>query len=190
MAQDSAPLTPNRSRPPGRLRQWWDRLLSGSMPSDPLYLSHRTWKKKIWIWIAIGAPPAIAAGIAVYALLSPPPATEKPPSEPTAAEVAARTPIVPQDFRVAQNTELQVTEVGVDRTSLPHHVTGLLRNTTNMRFSGAEVTVDLTNMQGSQVGAAVARVDDIPPHSTVRFATEIPQKNVTYVLVREVKSRY
>ncbi|MFB3828249.1 MAG: FxLYD domain-containing protein [Bryobacteraceae bacterium] len=160
------------------------------MPSDPLYLSHRTWKKKLWIGLAIGAPPAIAAGVALYALLSPPPAAERPPSEPSAADVAARTEIVPKDFRINQSTELQIVEVGVDRKAIPHHITGLLRNSTNMRFSGAEVTVDLTDAKGSQVGAAVARVDDIPPHTTVRFATEIPQKNVVYVLVREVKSRY
>jgi len=176
---------PKRS---GRLRGLWDRILSGPAPTDPLYLSNRTWKQKARLAAYFGVPLAVVVGVVLYSLLSPPPAVEKPYSEPSAAEVAARTAIIPKDFKLEQSTDLQVVEVGVDRSSLPHHVTGILRNNTSMRFGGAELTFDLTDDKGSRVGSTVALVDDIQPLTTMRFATTIPQRNVTYVLVREVKS--
>jgi hypothetical protein len=138
--------------------------------------------------VDFGLPLVVVVSIVAYALMSPPQAVEKPYSEPSAAEVAAKTAIIPKDFKLEQSTDLQVVEVGVDRTSVPHHVTGIIRNNTSMRFSGAELTFDLTDEKGSRVGSAVALVDDIQPLSTVRFGAEIPQRNVTYVLVREVKS--
>jgi len=176
------------SKKVGRIRVLWDRLLSGPMPSDPLYLSNRTWKQKVRQGAVWGVPVLVIVGVVVYALFSPPPAVEKQYVEPSAAEIAAKTPIIPKDFKVAQSNDLQVVEVGVDRTSLPHHVTGLVRNNTSMRLGAAELSFDLTDRKGSQVGSAVAVVEDVPPNSTVRFATEIPQRHVAYVLVREVRS--
>lgn len=180
-----APIGPKYA---GRIRRWWDRLLSGPMPSDPLYLSNRTWKQKLRLGLGIGLPALIAVGAITYALFTPPPAVEKRVVEPSAAEIVAKAPIIPKDFKIEQSNDLQVMEVGVDRTSLPHHITGLLRNNSGMRLGSAELSFDLTDEKGSTLGSAVAIVEDIPPLSTVRFGTAIPQRHVAYVLVREMHS--
>jgi hypothetical protein len=176
------------TKPLGRLGRFWDRVLSGPMPTDPLYVSNRTLTQKLVRAGAVGVPLAIVLGAVVYTLFSPAPTAEVRYSEPTAAEVAARNPIVPKDFKVDQGGDLQLVEVGVDRSALPHHVTGLVRNISNLRLGGAELQFDLTDQQGSHVGSATALVDEIAPHGTVRFATAIPQKNVASVLVREMRS--
>lgn len=185
---------PHNSRPApaglqALLRAYWYRLLNGPSQSDPLYLSNRTWKQKLGMGLAIVAPVAVVVGIVVYTVFSPPQAAEKPPGEPSAAEIAAHNPIVPKDFTVQQNNELQVVEVGVDRSGTPHRITGVLKNNTNRPFRGAEVSFDLADESGSQIGRAAATVDIVPPRASVPFSASISQTNAAVVLVREVQSR-
>jgi hypothetical protein len=182
-----APVPPPRTGWLGRLKRAWDRLLSGSMPTDPLYLSNRTWKQKLKVASAVCAPVLIVVGIFVYSLLTPPPAPEKPPVELTPAEVAARTQIIPKDFKVPQNVDVQVGEVSVDRTSTPNRISGTLQNVSEKRFSNVELTFDLTDQDGSQVGGARTVVPDIGPHATKNFSFAIPQHNAKFVLVRETR---
>ena len=173
----------------GRLRTHWDRLVTGGpSPSDPLYLSNRNWKQKLRLWLVVSSPLAVMIGTAAYIMLAPPPANQKQPTQMTSTEIAAQTAIIPQGFTVAQTTDLQVTEVTVENTGGGAFVVGILKNNTGRSFGGADLTFDLTDEKGSQVGAAGARAEAIGPNGTVRFRVPIAQRNATFVLVREVHS--
>ncbi len=182
-----APAPPPGTGWRGRLRRAWDRFLSGGAPSDPLYLSNRTWKQKLKVAAAVSTPVLIVVGIFVYSLVTPPPAPEKPLVVLTPAEIAARTQIIPKDFKVPQNVDVQVGEVSVDRASTPHRISGTLQNVSEKRFSNVELTFDLTDENGSQVGGARTVVPDIGPHATKSFNFAIPQRNAAFVLVRETR---
>lgn len=169
----------------GRLALAWDRLLSGSTPVDPFYLSNRTWKQKFRIGAIVCTPILIVVGIFIYSLYTPPPAVEKQFSEPTAAEVAARTRIVPDDFKVPQNGDLELMEVFIDRSTTPHHVAGTLKNISSRHFGIVEISFDLTDANGSQIGGAKTLVADMGPGRAKQFSFPIPQRNAAFVLVRE-----
>lgn len=182
-----ASVPPPRSGWRGRLKKAWDRLLGGSMPQDPLYLSNRSWKQKLKVAAAVSAPVLIVVGIFVYSLLTPPPAPEKPPLELTPAEIAARTQIIPKDFKVPQNVDVQVAEVFIDRASNPHRISGTLQNVSEKRFGSVELSFDLTDQDGSQVGGASTVVPDVAPRAIKSFSFPIPQRNAAFVLVRETR---
>ena len=182
-----APAPPPRTGWRGRLKGVWDRLLGGSMPTDPLYLSNRTWKQKLKMGTVVCAPVLIVVGIFLYSLLTPPAAPEKPLVVLTPAEIAARTQIIPKDFKVPQNVDVQVAEVFVDRNSNPHRISGTLQNVSEKRFGNVELSFDLTDQDGSQVGGASTVVPDIGPHAMKKFSFAIPQRNAAFVLVRETR---
>jgi hypothetical protein len=68
---------------------------------------------------------------------------------------------------------------------VPHRISGTLQNVSEKRFSNVELTFDLTDENGSQVGGARTVVADIGPHATKNFSFTIPQRNAAFVLVRE-----
>src|SRR5438477_13166178 len=100
----------------GPLRGPVERLLSGTAPNDPLYLSNRTSGQKLKSWSLIGIPCLVlAVGIAVTLsnFLDPP--EVKPAKEPTAAEITAKLlPNVEKDLKFTPPSEVQVIEVRVD----------------------------------------------------------------------------
>lgn len=171
----------------GRLKRAWDRLLNGPTPQDPLYLSNRTWKQKFRVAAIVLAPVLTVVGIFVYSIVTPPPAPEKPISVLSPAEIAARTQIVPEGFKVPQNVDVQVSEVFVDRSGIPHRIAGKLQNTSERRFSSAELSFDLTDENGSHLGRAQVVVPDIAPRAVKSFSFPVPQRNAAFVLVRETR---
>ena len=171
----------------GRARQLWDRLLNGGpVPNDPLYLSNRTWLQKARPAVLIAIPIVMVIGLTGYVMLTPPTPVDKPPSQLTPAELAARTATLPKDFSVRQNTDLQVVEVSVEKGG-SSEVTGVLKNQTQRSFASAELTFDLTDDAGSQLGGVSTRVGAIGPGATVPFRFPVAQKGVAFVLVREVR---
>ena len=178
-----------RGAPPprGAAHGLWTRLIQGPAPKDPLYLSNRTWPQKLRLGLLVSAPILIVLGVAAYTILTPPPRIDKPPSELTAAEIAARTAVLPKDFTLQQNTDLQIVEAAVDRSANPHQVTGILKNNTARRYRAAELAFDLTDEQGSQVGGASTSVGNVEPQATLQFRFPIAQRNARFVFVREVR---
>lgn len=170
----------------GPLRGPVERFISGGRaPSDPFYLSNRTFGQKVRLGILIAAPCLLVAAFFGLALVqyfgksTPPPAPELTP-----AEVALRTlPNVDKDIHLDVNIEVEVVEVHVDHASL--RLVGTLKNNTN-RAVGAEVVFDLTDAAGSQVGAVVGRVERIAPEGKANFQFPIKQQDAAFALVREV----
>ena len=172
----------------GPLRGPVDRLLSGGpAPTDPLYLTNRTLGQKLLSWSLIGIPCLVllaGIGITLSSLLDLP--APKPDKELTAAEITAKLlPNMDKDFKLAPTSDVQVLEAKVDGTRL----VGKVKNTSTREIARAELVIDLTDVDGSQVGAVSAIVEKIPPSGTRSFEVPIKQRNAATAMVREVTLR-
>ncbi len=168
-----------------------ERLLSGGpAPTDPLYLTNRSWNQKIRSWTLIGIPCLVllvAVGFVLSSLMSPPEA--KPTKEVSASEIAAKMlPDMNKDLHLSTNHDVEVMDVKVE-TAGGTKLVGTLRNTTAHEIAVAEVIVDLTNLSGSQLGAVSATVEKLPANGTKSFSTPIRQSDAAFALVREVSAR-
>lgn len=168
-----------------------ERLLSGGpAPTDPLYLTNRSLKQKIRSWVLIGVPCLVVLGGVAYVLSSlMSPREVKPTKELSASEVAAKMlPDLSKDLKMGTNHDVEVVEVKVEKLGGTKLV-GTVRNTTDHEIAFAEIIVDLTNLNGSQLGAVTGTVEKIPAKGTKTFETPIAQSDAAVGLVREVNFR-
>jgi hypothetical protein len=174
----------------GPLRGLANRVLSRPAPSDPLYLSNRTFDQRVKLWLAIAVPVLILAGITALGLSHffqarlPGPAPE-----PSAAVLAAKLlPNVDKTLKIEVNQDVQVLEAHVELEG-GAKLTGTARNNTDHLIHTAKIVFNLTDQGGSQVGAVSAQVENLAPHATVRFQVPIEQTNAAFALVREVQTQ-
>ena len=190
-----AGLKPSGGKPdPGKrprfagLRARIDQFLAGGpAPSDPLYLTNRSAGQKMKSWIFIGLPCFIliaGIGVALSNILEPP--EPKPVVEPTAKEVAAKTlPNFDNNLKIEPNNDVEVVEVKVVHAG-GSRVVGLVRNNTSHAIPKAHMVIDLTDINGSQVGGVEVHMEDLPASKTKTFSTPIAQHSAAFVLVREI----
>jgi hypothetical protein len=184
------PATPGalpRAKKPGIIRRIFDKFLSGGRVNDPLYLSNRSWTKRIIMGAAVVAPIAAVSGVAVYLLLDRQPPKTRPPVEPTLAEIASSTLKLPVDLKIDKNKDLEVIEVRIDNQSNPPVVTGVLRNRSSKMFTSAEISFDLTDDDGSQVGASEMTLHNVMPNASTPFRIALGQRNTAFVVVRNLR---
>lgn len=170
----------------GPLQKPVERLLSGSAPTDPLYLTNRTLAQKLRSWSLIAVPIVLlAAGIGGVLYLMEPP--EAPPAkELSAAEITARLlPNMDKDIKLAPPSDVQVVEVKIDGQRL----TGVVQNVSKHMVESAELVVDLTNATGSQIGAVNGTVEKIPAAGRKEFQIPIKQRDAAFALVREITTK-
>jgi hypothetical protein len=193
-----AGLKPSEQRPGASKIRWLgplsgpvERFLAGgAAPTDPLYLTNRPLSHKLRSWALIGIPClvlVIGVGVTLSSLLDPPEA--KPQKELTAREVAAKLlPNMDKDIKLPTNPDVQVLEVAV------HHdggsrLVGAVRNMTSHSLPSVEVTVDLTDTTGSQLGGMSGIITDIPAKGDKAFTFPVKQKDAAFALVREIVSK-
>jgi hypothetical protein len=166
-----------------------ERLLSGSAPSDPLYLTNRSTGQKVRSWLLIGIPCLVlvaGVGIALSNLLDPP--EVKPQKELTAKEVAAKLlPNMDKEIKLATNPDIQVVEVAV-RHDGGSRLAGVVHNNSAHEVATVELVVDLTDTTGSQVGGISGTVSNVPANSNKSFVFPIRQKDAAFALVRDIQS--
>jgi hypothetical protein len=179
-----------RTRWLGPLRGLVDRVLSRPAPSDPLYLSNRTFDQKVKLWLAIAVPCLILAGVTVLGLSHffraklPGPAPE-----PSAAVLAAKLfPNVDKTIKIQVDRDVQVLDAHVESED-GMKVAGTVKNNTGRLIHTAEVFLNLTDEAGSHLGAVRAQVDNLAPHATVQFQLPIEQKDAVFALVRAVTTQ-
>jgi hypothetical protein len=173
----------------GPLRRTVERLLSGSAPSDPLYLTNRSLGHTIKSWSMVVIPCLFIVGLVALALskdyFGPPAAA--PRKELSAGELARKTlPNIARDIKIESNKDLEVLQVRVDRSALK--VTGTVRNNTAHHLAVADVVFNLTNASGSQVGAVIGHIENLAPKTTKDFQFPIKQQDAAFVLVREMST--
>ena len=174
----------------GPLRGLANRVLSRPAPSDPLYLSNRTFDQRVKLWLAIAVPVLILAGITALGLSHffqarlPGPAPE-----PSAAVLAAKLlPNVDKTLKIEVNQDVQVLEAHVELEG-GAKLTGTARNNTDHLIHTAKIVFNLTDTTGSFLGAVNAHVDNLAPNATMEFQIPIEQKDAAFALVREVQTQ-
>src|SRR5262249_16566952 len=106
-------------------------------------------------------------------------------AEPTAKEIAAKILPLDTNLKIESNTTIEAVEVKVEHTG-GSKVIGSVRNTTSHDISAVRMVVDLTDVNGSQVGGVEVRIENIPASKVRTFSAPIAQKTAAYALVREV----
>jgi hypothetical protein len=174
----------------GPLRGLVNRVLFRPAPSDPLYLSNRTFNQKVKLWLAIAGPCLILAGVAVLGLSHffrtevPGPAPA-----PSAAVLAAKLlPDLDETIKVKVDQDVQVLDAHVEREG-GMKVVGTVKNNTDRLIRTTEIVLDLTDAMSSQLGAVSARVDNLAPNATVKFQIPIEQKDAAFALVHEIQTQ-
>jgi hypothetical protein len=176
-----------RGRWLAQLRGRLERLLSGHAPTDPLYLTNRTWKQKLRLALIVGIPCvalAFAVGLALSDLFPHEPVA---PREATPAEIMAKLlPDLEKTVKINANPDAELAEVRVVQGDAPR-LSGMLSNKTTRAIS-IEFVLDLTDANGSRLGAVTERVDNIPARSAAPFDFVLKQPGAAFALVREVRT--
>jgi len=171
----------------GPLRGPVERLLSGSAPSDPLYLTNRSVGGRIKSWSLVVIPCLFIVGLVALTLskdYSGPPAPQK---EPSAEEAAKKIlPDIARDIKIDSNKDVEVVQVHVDRSAMK--VAGTVRNNTAHAIAVTDVVFNLADTSGSQIGAVSGHIENLPPKTTKDFEFPIKQRDATFVLVRELST--
>src|SRR5438477_8258620 len=129
-----------------RLRVSFERLaFAGLKPDEKALRGPMTLGQKLGIFAAI-----LLVGIFVYVLVAVlrHPAEQAESSAPSALPVE----IVPKDFKVAKNQDLEVVEIEFNKNKEPKEITGTLRNLTDRTFAKCEISFDVSTRGGEQLG--------------------------------------
>ena len=174
------------------LRERMDLFISGRAPSDPFYLTNRTWRQKLKIASLIAAPILLlialvtigATGQFRFHKVDP---DERPPAE-APAPAEAPPPAAPQKplpDPISTSTDLEVVNIRIVRDAHPPVVTGIVRNKTNRKVDSAEVSYYLADTAGSLVGTDTIEVANVEPHGSVAFRMPLKIAKAEYVFVRD-----
>ncbi len=166
------------------VRQRFDAFLAGKPPSDPLYLSNRTWKQKLKLAALIGIPVLVmslvivAASTDLFHLRHENPYDHTLQAEPvaTAPELAAE----------PQVQGMEVSNLRIARDVKPPIITGEFRNNTDHPIHSAEITYFIADNNGSVLATESTEVLEVGPHRVVTFRAPLKLSQAGYVLVRDV----
>jgi hypothetical protein len=169
-----------------RLRQRFERFLSGRAPSDPLYLTNRTWAQKLKVAALIAVPVLALGALVMVGATDMFHLTKVDPYEHPLTEAQAVSDTKPTPDPKLAPTDLEVVDIHIARDENPPVVTGVVRNNTNQKVDSVEVSFFLADDGGSLLGTEIAQVQDVGPHGNVTFRAPLKITNAEYVLVREV----
>ncbi|HUO31851.1 MAG TPA: FxLYD domain-containing protein [Bryobacteraceae bacterium] len=175
-----------------RVTQWrgrFEQFLSGRAPTDPFYLTNRTWQQKLKIAALVAAPVLLLIGLIVigstdvFHLHQADPYDHAIEASQKAAPVRMHLP--DPNFSPAG---LEVVDIRIAQDSRPPAVTGVIRNNSDHSVSSAEVTYLLADADGSLVGVETASISNLKPHSSATFRGELKSGRAQFVMVRDVRA--
>jgi hypothetical protein len=169
-----------------RLREMIDRLVAGRAPTDPLYLTNRTWKQRLRAALLVAIPCVVlaaAGGLVLWAFLPGEPVRR----EPTAAEMLAKLmPDVERSLKASSNSEAEIADVRVVQGDIPR-LSGFLSNKTKRTLS-IEFTLDLSDANGTRLGSVTERVSDVPARAAAPFDFYLKQTGAALAVVRGIRT--
>jgi hypothetical protein len=170
-----------------RLRERFDRFLDGRPPSDPLYLSNRTWKQKLSFGALIAAPAVILLALLAIGSTGMFRLNNVDPYEHSVAETAPPAPPKIAADPKLNRPDLEVLNIQFIQAPGKPVVSGIVRNNTDRIVDSAEVSYYLSDSRGSLIGSETTTVRNIEAHASVPFRATVMSPNAAYVLVREVR---
>ena len=163
--------------------------VSGAEPTDPLYVSNRTAGQKIRLFLLIGTPLVVVVGFMTLALTNSFDSAHSAAPAKTAREPGTVTgkllPDLAKTYRSSSDHDCDISEARVENQTL----LGTLRNNSDHTVHVADVVFDITDQDGSQLGAVAIRVENIAPRATADFKQALEQKGARTALVRELHTR-
>jgi hypothetical protein len=181
------PLQPRPPRKPGGLRDKIEVFLNGGRPSDPFYLSNRTWKQKIRAPLLIGIPTAIlfvALALVFTNVFSPKTAPPK-PLTPTDL-MANLLPNLQDTVHIRAYTDAEIASLRVVREVGPPRISGAIKNKTSHAIT-VELDIDLADRNGSRVASITERVSNAQPNAVTQFEFPVANPTTTYAIVRKIR---
>jgi len=173
----------------GPLRGLVERVLFRPAPSDPLYLSNRTFDQRVKVGLVIAVPCLIVVCVTALALShffqakGPGPAGEL-----SGAELARKLlPNMDTTIKIEVD-KVQVLDAHFEREG-GMKLVGTVKNNTDRLVHTTEIVLTLTDETGSQLGAVTAQVDNLAANATASFQIPIQQTDAAFALVREVKTQ-
>jgi hypothetical protein len=187
-----APAPPKKTGWFAPIQERFEKLLSGSGPVDPLYLSNRTFMQKARLWLIIGIPSCFLLGLLGLVLIGffdPGTTAAPPPAGMSDAEVAQKMlPDLNKDLHVDIQKDVDIQDVHVIHEGGPK-LAGIALNNTDHIIPKVDVVFELTDKDGSRQGAVSTTLSDLPAKSSVPFQFAIDQDVAAFALVREVHLR-
>ncbi len=171
-----------------RLRERFDRILAGRPPSDPLYLSNRTWKQKLGLGALITIPALILLALVAIGSTDMFRLNKADPFAHPVAEAPPPRPVPQPAPDPSLNTAgLEVLNLRLIKDAGPPAVSGMVRNNTDRRIGSVELSYYLADRQGSLVGSESTTIRNIEPHGSVPFRVPLKITGAAYAIVREVR---
>ncbi|MGA2741361.1 MAG: FxLYD domain-containing protein [Bryobacteraceae bacterium] len=175
------------------LRARIEIFISGQAPSDPLYLTNRTWLQKLKLASLIAVPVLLLIALVTIGanmrLRSGKMAPYENPATETASEPETAAPAAtqrPAPDPISASAELDVVNLRIVKDTRSPVVTGTVRNKTERRIASAEVSYYLADAAGSLVGTDTTGVANLGPHGSAGFRMPLKIAKAEYVFVRDV----
>jgi hypothetical protein len=169
---------------------WFESKLSQAGPSDPLYLSNRTFGQKLKAWSIVGIPFTLVIGgigLVLFGVFDKDAPIAPPPPGLTNAQMAEKMlPDLNKDLHIETQHDLDVEDVHVV-VGAPSRLVGVAKNNTDHPIPKAELVFDLTDRTGSRQGAVSTELKNIASKSSAPFQFAIESSAATFALVREVR---
>lgn len=171
----------------GPLRAPVERFLAGGVaPSDPLYLTNRTFGQRMRVASLVAVPFVVIAAVlavALSGLLTP---KDKPIQQLTPAQIAEKMlPDLKKDMDIRTNHDLDVKDVHLEHGAISK-LAGVVTNNTDHAIENAVVVFDLTNNFGSRLGAVSTTIAHVDAKGSSTFSVIIPQTDAQFAIVREM----
>ena len=164
----------------------------GAAPSDPFYLTNRTFGQRVRLAVVIAIPCLLvvgAIGLATMGYFDSPQAAAPPAPTLTPEQVAAKMlPNIDKDLKIDSNRDIGISDVHVEQGSSTK-VAGTATNNTDRAVENVEVVFDLTDATGSRLGAVSTKIARIAPKGSAPFSFAVQQRAAAFALVREIKEQ-
>lgn len=169
------------------LRVRFDRFISGRAPSDPLYLTNRTWQQKLKIAGLAAIPVVILVALVLIGATDVFRVQKADPYEHPLAETQPSTPREPLPEPKIAAADLEVVNIHITKDAKAPAITGTVRNNTNAKVDSAQISYYLADHGGSLLGTDTADVRDVRAHGSVAFRIPLKMANAEYIIVRDVR---
>ncbi len=164
-----------------------ERLISGRAPTDPLYLTNRTWQQKLKIGALVAVPLLI---LMVTIAIGATDVFHLHKADPYDHPLTDGQPLAGSQKRLPEPklepADLEVVNIRIAKDAHPPVITGTVRNNTNAKVDSAQVSFYLADTGGSLVGTDTIDVQNVQPHGSVTFHGPLKTATAQYVIVREV----
>jgi len=171
------------------VRDRFERFLNSGGPSDPLYLTNRTFMQKARLWLIIGIPSAAllaGLGLVLIGYFAKDAGVTAPPAGLTDAELAQKMlPDLDKNLHLNTQQDVEVQDVHVIHGG-SGKLAGLALNKTDHVLAKVEIVFELTDKNGSRQGAVSTQLLNLAAKSTVPFQFPIDQADASFALVREI----